>query len=104
MQHFGHLVLLSVEHRTVKPVLHGHPTIDKTKILMTYGSLMNVESILQGEHSAIFLTKHLAMIGLGNQFSVFLEWPFYTGFTVYKLYLYIYFIACLSLLQQLLSV
>ena len=30
---------------TVKPVLSGHSNIDKTKILMTNGSLMKVESI-----------------------------------------------------------
>ena len=30
---------------TVKPVLSGHSKIDKTKILMTNGSLMKVESI-----------------------------------------------------------
>ena len=30
---------------TVKPVLSGHSKIEKTKILMTTGSLMNVESI-----------------------------------------------------------
>ena len=32
---------------TVKPVLSGHSKIDKTKILMTYGSLMKVESIAE---------------------------------------------------------
>ena len=32
-------------YNTVKPVLSGHSQIDKTKILMTYGSLMKVESI-----------------------------------------------------------
>ena len=30
---------------TVKPVLSGHSQIDKTKILMTSGSLMKVKSI-----------------------------------------------------------
>ena len=30
---------------TVKPALRGHSKIDKTKILMTNGSLMTVESI-----------------------------------------------------------
>ena len=32
---------------TVKPVLRGHSKIDKTKILMTDGSLMKVESIAE---------------------------------------------------------
>ena len=32
---------------TAKPVLYGHSKIDKTTILMTNGSLMKVESILQ---------------------------------------------------------
>ena len=32
---------------TVKPVLSGHSKIDKTKILMTNGSLMKVESIAE---------------------------------------------------------
>ena len=44
---------------TVKPVLSGHSKIDKTKVLMTNGSLMKVESIaecLEHEHSAILLT------------------------------------------------
>ena len=32
---------------TVKPVFSGHSKIDKTKILMTNGSLMKVESIAE---------------------------------------------------------
>ena len=32
---------------TVKPVLNGHSKIDKTKILLTNGSLMKVESIAE---------------------------------------------------------
>ena len=32
---------------TVKPVLRGHSKIDKTKILMTNGSLMKVKSIAE---------------------------------------------------------
>ena len=49
--------LTSPEHSTtvlfykfkskVKPVLSGHSKIDKTKILMTDGSLMKVESIAE---------------------------------------------------------
>ena len=34
-------------NNTVKPVLNGHSKIDKTKILMTNGSLMKVESIAE---------------------------------------------------------
>ena len=34
-------------HSTVKPVLSGHSKIDKTKILMTNGSLMKVKSIAE---------------------------------------------------------
>ena len=43
---------------TVKPVQNSHLKIDKTKILMTTGSLMKVESIPEWplEHSAILLT------------------------------------------------
>ena len=32
---------------TVKPVVSGHSKIDKTKMLMTNGSLMKVESIAE---------------------------------------------------------
>ena len=32
---------------TVKPALSGHSKIDKTKVLMTNGSLMKVESIAE---------------------------------------------------------
>ena len=32
-------------NNTIKPVLSGHSKIDKTKILMTNGSLMKVKSI-----------------------------------------------------------
>ena len=37
----------SSRRNTVKPVLSGHSKIDKTKILMTNGSLMKVESIAE---------------------------------------------------------
>ena len=36
-----------VKYTTVKPVLICHSRIDKTKILMTYGSLIKVESIAE---------------------------------------------------------
>ena len=38
---------------TVKPVLSGHSKIGKTKILMTNGSLMKVESIAECSHWSI---------------------------------------------------
>ena len=38
---------------TVKPVLRGHSKIDKTKILMTNGSLLNIESIAEYSHWSI---------------------------------------------------
>ena len=38
---------------TVTPVLNGHSKIDKTKILMTNGSLMKVESIAECTHWSI---------------------------------------------------
>ena len=36
-----------IKYVTVKPVLSGHSKLDKTKILMTNGSLMKVESIAE---------------------------------------------------------
>ena len=38
---------------TVKPVLSGNSKIDKTKILMTSGSLMKVESIAECSKGSI---------------------------------------------------
>ena len=38
---------LSRKQSTVKPVLKGHSKVDKTKILMTNGSIMKVESIAE---------------------------------------------------------
>ena len=38
---------------TVKPVFSGHSKIDKTKILMTNGSLMKVESIAECSKGSI---------------------------------------------------
>ena len=65
---------------TVKPVLSCHLKIDKTKVLMKNGSLMNVESI--AEHSAILLTCMKRWRVLKNIFSVRFEWLLKTGFTV----------------------
>ena len=36
-----------IDEYKVKPVLSGHSKIDETKILITYGSLMKVESIAE---------------------------------------------------------
>ena len=68
---------------TVKPVLNGHSKIDKTKILMTNGSLMKVESIAE---SAIILTCIKRLLVLKTNFCFFWEWLFYTGFTVSTIY------------------
>ena len=44
---------------TVKPVLSGHSKIDKTKILMTDGRLMKVESIAECSFGAFCNTFDL---------------------------------------------
>ena len=43
---------------TVKPVLRGHPKIDKTIVLMTNGSLMQVKSTVK--------PRYIATIGKGE--------------------------------------
>ena len=43
----GYLLLTINLKTTVKPVYSGHSKIDKTKILMTNGSLMMVEIIAE---------------------------------------------------------
>ena len=52
-------VIAILFHSTVKLVLSGRSKLDKTKVLKTGGSLMQVESIAEGsfkaEHSAILL-------------------------------------------------
>ena len=55
------------------PVLSGHSKRDKTKVLKTDGSLMKVESIAERSFGAFCNTfdLHLAIIGLGNHFLVF---------------------------------
>ena len=57
------------------PVLRAHSKIDKTKILMTNGSLTKVKSIAESPLGAFCnnFDLHLAIIGLENQFSVFLR-------------------------------
>ena len=59
---------------TVKHVLSGHSKIDKTNVLKTNDSLMKVESIAECSLGAFCNTfdLHLAIIGLENQFLVFL--------------------------------
>ena len=68
----------------VKPVLSGHSKIDKTKILMTNGGLMKVESIAECSIGAFCYTfdLHYAIIGLKTIFGLLFEWPLKTGFTV----------------------
>ena len=44
---------------TVKPVLNGHPKIDKTKVLKTYGSLMKVAGIAECSLGAFSNTSDL---------------------------------------------
>ena len=72
---------------TVKPVLSGHSKIDKTKILMTNGTSMKVESIAEcfswkEEHSEFAFDMQLAIMGLENHFGLLFEWLLKTGFTV----------------------
>ena len=54
--------------RTVKPVLSGHSTIDKTKVLKAGGSLLQVDSIAECSTGAFCNTfdLHYAIIGLEN--------------------------------------
>ena len=76
---------LSWNRITVKPVLSGHSKLDKTKILLTNGSLMQVESIAECPWS-ILQYFWPALNGLENQFfGRFEGGPFSTGFTVYRL-------------------
>ena len=70
---------------TVKPVLSGHSKIDKTKVLMTNGSLVKVKSI--AECSDWSILQYFWPAFSDNQywkpiFGVHFEWPLKTGFTV----------------------
>ena len=76
----GHTLFNLINAHTVKPVLSGHSKIDQTKILMTNGSLMKVESIEEAFCNTFDL--HPAIIGLENQLRSFFEWPLKTGCTV----------------------
>ena len=65
-----HLARIAI---TVNPVLSGHLKINKTKVLKTDGSLMQVGSIAEcslGAFCNIF-DLHNAIIGLENQILVF---------------------------------
>ena len=53
---YAHVKLLY----TVKPVLSSHSEIDKTKILMTNGSLMNIESTAECSPRGIMKVKSTA--------------------------------------------
>ena len=44
--------ILMIIRNTVKPVLSGHSSIDKTKVLKTNGSLMKVDSIAECSQGA----------------------------------------------------
>ena len=55
--------------------------IDKTKVLMTNGSLMKVESIAKCSFRSI-LQYFWPTLRVNRSWKTFLEWPFYTGFTV----------------------
>ena len=56
---WGKLFPMSIFIATVKPVLRGHVKIDKAMILMTYGSLMKVESIAECSERAFCNTFDL---------------------------------------------
>ena len=76
----------TIKFGTVKPVLSGHSKIDKTKILLTNGSLTTVESIcrmLQGDHSAILLTYIKLNSVLKTNFGLLFEWPLKTQVLLY---------------------
>ena len=47
---------LFIIYSNIKPVLSSHSKLDKTKVLMTNGSLMKVKSIPECSPSAILLT------------------------------------------------
>ena len=76
-------LVLEQNNNTVKPVLSGNSKINKTKVLKTDGTLMQMESIAECSLGAFCNTfdLHLAIIGLENHFLVF-EWSVKTGFTV----------------------
>ena len=79
------ILCFTVLPNTVKPVLSGHSKIDKTKILMTNGSLMMVERI--AECSPWSILQYFGPALSDNWpwkpiFGLLFEWPLKTGFTV----------------------
>ena len=62
-----------MQHFTVKPVLSGHTKIDRTKVVKTNGSLMEVKSIVECSLGAFCNTfdLHLTITSIENQFLVF---------------------------------
>ena len=75
---------MKVNENTVRPVLISLK-IDKTKVLTSCGSLMQVKSTAECSTGAFCNTFGLdySIIGLENLFSlVFFELPLKTGFTV----------------------
>ena len=70
------MLKLMDKKRNSKHVLSGHSKIDKTKILMTNGNLMQVESIAESSHWSIlqyFWPSLSDNIGPENQSLVFLR-------------------------------
>ena len=70
---------------TVKPVLSCHSKIDKTKMLMTNGSLMKVESIAECSPWSILQYFWPALsddLSWKNNFGLLFEWPLKIGFIV----------------------
>ena len=68
---------------TVKTVLSGHSKIDKTKILLTNGSLMKVESIAECWSILQYFWPALSDNWSWKPiFGLLFEWPLKTGFTV----------------------
>ena len=51
-----------------KPDFSGHLKLDKTKVLITYDSLMKVKSIAEMLPFCNAFDLHYAIIGIGNQF------------------------------------
>ena len=72
---------------TAKPVWNGDSIIDIRKILMTNGSLMQVKSIAECSLWSIlqYFWPASTDYWYWKPILFFLEWPFYTGFTVFIL-------------------
>ena len=72
-------------HNTVEPLVNGNSKIDKTKTLMTNGSLVKAKSIAEGSPWSIL---HYFWPALSDNWSwklifvSFWEWSSYTSFTV----------------------